>query len=526
MSGRGASRAVGCGALLLALAAYVPLADGYFLSDDFGWLWLIDRLRAAPLELLRVVLLDDAGHYVWGGELDHLLAFPLLSWWVDLSLWGADPRGHHATSLLLHLATAGLVWGLARRFLPAGAAVVALLAFLASPAQAEPVLWMAARGHIFATLFAAAAALPVAQERWVGALLALLGGLLSQEVAVGIPPLLALVEVAVRRAGWRTLAARHWPFWAALGLYFLYRRLIFGAAVPAWSHVALLDPRLPGRIIAELATPTSAPRLLRIVFVVMAGAAVAHLLRGRRSPVVLGLGWAFVALLPLLGPLTYGPRHFYLPSVGVALALGGLAQRGFAARVGVGVALAGALAVAVVWTSQLAQAGARSALVHTELMAALAADDSTPIVVLPEVPDQASVFWGRRPAVRGRAALRAAASTRPSRALGPELLLRHVVGDLRGAHRQARRGARTDRGDRVGRRHWPVRDAPSRRRGLPRRPVRGATPPALAPSGRGCLVQRNTPRVERDQVGGQGTMPRSRITPKIAAAMSRENASS
>ena len=44
----------------------------------------------------------------------------------------------------------------------------------------------------------------------------LVGGLASQEMSVATPALLVLVELATTRPSWRTLAARHWPFWAML----------------------------------------------------------------------------------------------------------------------------------------------------------------------------------------------------------------------------------------------------------------------------------------------------------------------
>jgi len=78
----------------------------------------------------------------------------LISRLADFQAWGFDARGHHLTSVLLHLAAGLALFGALRRITGAvwRSAMVAAL-FLIHPMHVEPVLWLSARKDLVNGLF-------------------------------------------------------------------------------------------------------------------------------------------------------------------------------------------------------------------------------------------------------------------------------------------------------------------------------------------------------------------------------------
>ncbi len=155
------SRLLIASALLLAAAVAVHSGslNGQFLSwDDEHYVTDNPRIR-------------NGENLIWFFQHPYFNSFtPLafVSHALDWRLWGSDPRGHHAHSLLLHgLNTVALFW-LALFFfghrwpsmqtpgehsLLAGAATAALL-FAVHPLRVESVAWISDRKDLLAALFA------------------------------------------------------------------------------------------------------------------------------------------------------------------------------------------------------------------------------------------------------------------------------------------------------------------------------------------------------------------------------------
>lgn len=78
----------------------------------------------------------------------------LLTRLADYAAWGFDARGHHATSVLIHLAAGLALFGALRQLTGAvwRSALVAAL-FLVHPMHVEPVLWLSARKDLVNGLF-------------------------------------------------------------------------------------------------------------------------------------------------------------------------------------------------------------------------------------------------------------------------------------------------------------------------------------------------------------------------------------
>ena len=134
---------------LLAFAFYLPgLQSGYFIFDDFS---IVEVLRQRGLEAIRLFPAEGARY---------LRPLLMLSFWVDIYLWGAHPGLMHLENLLLHAVNASLVFVIVRslvdlrartrgQWLPLLAAVL----FLLHPIVTESVNWIAGRSDPLAGLF-------------------------------------------------------------------------------------------------------------------------------------------------------------------------------------------------------------------------------------------------------------------------------------------------------------------------------------------------------------------------------------
>jgi 4-amino-4-deoxy-L-arabinose transferase-like glycosyltransferase len=73
---------------------------------------------------------------------------------LDVQMYGLDPRGHHLTNLLLHLADTLLLFAVLKRMTgaPWRSAFVAAL-FAVHPLHVESVAWVAERKDVLSTLF-------------------------------------------------------------------------------------------------------------------------------------------------------------------------------------------------------------------------------------------------------------------------------------------------------------------------------------------------------------------------------------
>lgn len=136
-------------ALVTACVYWPSLGNDFVAYDDDLYITSVPLLREGlTVEGLRWALLSSEGGN-W---------FPLtrLSWLLDASLFGVDPRGFHATSAALHaLASGCLALALARLTAAPGASLFVAGVYALHPLHVEAVAWAASRKDVLAGLFAA-----------------------------------------------------------------------------------------------------------------------------------------------------------------------------------------------------------------------------------------------------------------------------------------------------------------------------------------------------------------------------------
>lgn len=185
-------------ALIAAVAAVYARTLGHdFISayDDGEYILQNPRVSGG-LTLANVI---------WAFTSVHSANWHPLTWishQIDCSLWGLDPRGHHAVSLLLHAAnTVFLFLALERMTGRTGRSVFVAALFGIHPLHVESVAWIAERKDVLSTLFFLLALLayrrhasaPSARSMTTVAVLFVLG-LMAKPMLVTLPFVLLLVD--------------------------------------------------------------------------------------------------------------------------------------------------------------------------------------------------------------------------------------------------------------------------------------------------------------------------------------------
>ena len=182
---------------LLSFFLLLPLLGYGFLSDDFPLIVANPRLQSWSLFFQN--LLTPFFSFPTNPQLHYWRPTTLLSYALELRLWGVSPWGFHLTNILLHTANTLLLYLLLKRFRPEGALPwTASLLFLLHPAHGENIAWISGRTDLLAFLFLALSLLfrLEYEERKRGLSISLLFftlALLSKEAALLFLPLLFLL---------------------------------------------------------------------------------------------------------------------------------------------------------------------------------------------------------------------------------------------------------------------------------------------------------------------------------------------
>ncbi len=126
----------------LTFVVYLPSLRGPFLIDD-------DRyVTSEPL-----VASSDGLSRMWStSQLLDFWPMTYTTFWFEWRLWGTNPAGYHFTNLILHVATALLLWRILQKLsIPSG--FLAALVFAVHPVNVQAVAWIAQRKEALAAFF-------------------------------------------------------------------------------------------------------------------------------------------------------------------------------------------------------------------------------------------------------------------------------------------------------------------------------------------------------------------------------------
>ncbi len=256
--------------VLLVTVAYLPAVRGQFIWDDDFHVVKSAPLRSLP-GLWRIWFEPGATQQYY--PLTHS------SFWLDYHLWGLHPAAYHVENILLHAASAVLVWRLLRRLGVPGAWLGAAL-FALHPVFVESVAWITERKNtlsgvcFLASLFAAvefwlpmptqdatgtAKGTELPQQKhghwkfyWI-ALFLYLCALWSKTATLGLPAVVLLLVWWQRRGvTWRSILLLT-PF-VALGLMLglvtnsiEHRYIVQAANIEEWHHSFVQRCLIAGR---------------------------------------------------------------------------------------------------------------------------------------------------------------------------------------------------------------------------------------------------------------------------------------
>ncbi len=359
-----------------ALVTYYHALNYYFSQDDFTFLARAEGLAPYP------GLTAPFGLRVLSTRIYFQLMY---------GLFGLAPEPYHAASLILHALNAVLVYVTARLWTGSrGVALVAGLLFATFDLAFTAVFWASGAQDLLAVTFLLACALIWVSRVGKGPLIsiasacALVLSLLSKEIGVLVPGVLALMAWAQRAPGRRAAAAlvpHAVVALGALGLVLAHgsKAAQEGAYATAISSDILHNLATYLRWTADVVHPFR-DRIAAIdygawkVAVPIAAAAAALLLtwRGRRARMAwAAAGWYALTLVPVLPLLHHTYLYYLYPASAGAAIFAGLALHRIAAvpsgaaryRRALGVVFTGAV------TAALCVAGALSvrAREHTYL---------------------------------------------------------------------------------------------------------------------------------------------------------------
>ena len=331
-------------------AAYYPVLSAQFVSWD-------DDLHVVGNVHVRGLSAENVRWAFTTIHADNWIPLTWLSHALDGQLYGLDPAGHHATSLLLHIANTIVVFLVLRSLTGAvGRSAVVAGLFGLHPLHVESVAWVSERKDVLSALFwllamgayARYARRPTGgRYAWVG--LAFVAALLAKPMAVTLPFALLLLDYwPLERLSWRAVVEKVPLLVAAIACSLAaLGAQNAGGATRSLAKVGLAD-RIANALVSyvrylgltvwpvRLSPWYSHPAdegpplahgavLLAVLFLVAVSALVLATAR-RRPHLVVGWLWYLGTLLPVIGLVQVGfqgmaDRYTYLPLLGVFIAV-------------------------------------------------------------------------------------------------------------------------------------------------------------------------------------------------------------
>lgn len=356
----------GLGLVLLTLLAFLPVLDHGFVNYD-------DPVYVTSNPYVRAGLMPQSVFWALGAYVSsNYHPVTVLSHMLDCQLFGLNPRGHHLTSLLIHLANTMLLFLLLRRLTSTSqgrlgseaaslwVSAIATALFAVHPLRVETVAWISDRKDLLSTFFwlvALLAYLAFTRRRtvlrYLVVAMATALALLSKATAVTLPCVLLLLDFwplgRLPTETWRQ-AARALPRLVLeklplFALSLVAGRLALTTQAEAWvsveavsfshraanaavSYVTYLAKTLVPHDLAVFYpyTPIAPVKALGAAALI-AAVTVAAVVCWRRAPYLfVGWFWFLGVLAPVIGITQVGnqamaDRYTYVPSIGILIAL-------------------------------------------------------------------------------------------------------------------------------------------------------------------------------------------------------------
>jgi tetratricopeptide (TPR) repeat protein len=350
--------------LFVAIALLIAIASVYAQCLGFAFVGWDDPQYVIGNAVVQGGLQIEGA--AWAFTTTYMGSWHPLTWlshMLDVELFGLDPAGHHATSVVLHMLNSALLFGLLRTATGSRwrSALVAAL-FGLHPIHVESVAWIAERKDVLSTFtgllslgaYAAYVRRPsLLRYLMIAALFCL--SLMSKPMLVTLPIVLLLVDYwPLRRPLHRVLLLEKLPL-LALSAAFCVAAVLGQQTSGAISSGQLLPlpTRLANALVSyvsylwQLAWPANLgmyyphPYLSDIGgvppaagVIALAAALLIALTTGalisRQRYLIVGWFWYLITLLPVIGLIQVGSqgmadRYTYVPSIGifVAVAWGG-----------------------------------------------------------------------------------------------------------------------------------------------------------------------------------------------------------
>ena len=267
--------------MLLVALVYWPTLENGFVWDDDDYVENNDTLTSlAGLRNIWFTL----------GAVPQYYPLAHSSFWVEYQLWGLDPRGFHAVNMLLHAASAVLVWRLLLRLAVPGAWLAAAL-FAVHPVCVESVAWVTERKNVLSCALALGSLLaylrfspPNAFDRsqtrtaetggdrryYALALVLFIAALLAKTVVASVPAVLLVIYWWKRgRVAWRDVLPLV-PLFVVGGalacLTIWMEKTVVGARGAEWDASPVERCLLAGRALYFYAGKLAWPRPLIFVY--------------------------------------------------------------------------------------------------------------------------------------------------------------------------------------------------------------------------------------------------------------------
>ncbi len=204
--------------IAVTLLAYLPTMWAGFIWDDDDY--VVDN--AALQDTVGLVR-------IWTDPKATPQYYPLVhtTFWIEQHVWGLNPRGYHATNVLLHVLSAICLWRLLQRWQIPGAWLCAAV-FALHPVHVESVAWITERKNVLSGFWYLVAAGwywsftetvtgdsarnwgAATLGRYLAALAAFVLALLSKTVACSLPAAMLLIlwwrRGTLRAVDWLRLA--------------------------------------------------------------------------------------------------------------------------------------------------------------------------------------------------------------------------------------------------------------------------------------------------------------------------------